>query len=62
MAEVAELAGYNERSYFGKVFKKFVKSTVQQFRQLTVRADTQAAMVMSGSHERLLRLLGDQGE
>lgn len=61
-SEVAELTGYNERSYFGKVFKKYVKSTVQQFRQLTVRADTQAAMVMSASHERLLRIFGGQGD
>ncbi|MDR2456170.1 MAG: response regulator [Deltaproteobacteria bacterium] len=58
VSEVAELTGYNERSYFGKVFKKFVKSTVQQFRQLTVRADTQAAMVMSSSHDRILRFFG----
>jgi two-component system response regulator YesN len=62
VAEVAELTGYNERSYFGKVFKKYVKSTIQQFRQLTVRADTQAAMAMSSSHERLLRIFGGQDE
>ncbi|MDR1487846.1 MAG: response regulator [Deltaproteobacteria bacterium] len=58
VAEVAELTGYNERSYFGKVFKKFEKSTIQQFRQLTVRADTQAAMVMSRSHSTLLNHFG----
>jgi two-component system response regulator YesN len=60
VAEVAEMIGYNERSYFGKVFKKYENSTIQQFRQLTVRADTQAALVMSRSHWRLLRALGGQ--
>ncbi|MDR1658059.1 MAG: response regulator [Deltaproteobacteria bacterium] len=60
VAEVADLTGYNERSYFGKVFKKFEKSTIQQFRQLTVRADTQAAMVMSHSHWKLLTYFGGE--
>jgi two-component system response regulator YesN len=58
VAEVSELTGYNERSYFGKVFKKYENSTIQQFRQLTVRADTQAALVMSHSHWKLLQALG----
>ncbi|MDR2443571.1 MAG: response regulator [Deltaproteobacteria bacterium] len=62
VSEVAELTGYNERSYFGKVFKKFEKSTIQQFRQLMVRADTQAAMAMSSSNETLLKYFGGLAE
>ncbi|MDR0622144.1 MAG: response regulator [Deltaproteobacteria bacterium] len=60
MAEVAEMIGYNERSYFGKVFKKYENSTIQQFRQLTVRADTQAALAMGHSQWKLLLALGGQ--
>jgi two-component system response regulator YesN len=60
VTEVAIMTGYNERGYFGKVFKKYENSTIQQFRQLTVRADTQAALVMSHSHWKLLEALGGQ--
>jgi two-component system response regulator YesN len=28
--DIGDMIGYNERSYFGRVFKKYEKSTVQQ--------------------------------
>jgi two-component system response regulator YesN len=50
-ADVAGQLGYNERSYFSKVFKKFERLTIQQFRQASRRAEAQAAIAASDSQK-----------
>jgi two-component system response regulator YesN len=47
ISDVAEYIGYNERSYFSKIFKKFEKLTIQQYKQINHRTDIQAAIVSS---------------
>jgi two-component system response regulator YesN len=58
ISDVAEHMGYNERSYFSKVFKKFEKQTIQQYRQTNHRADTQAAIAASDSQKFIMEIFG----
>ncbi|MDR2340399.1 MAG: DNA-binding response regulator [Deltaproteobacteria bacterium] len=58
ISDVAEQMGYNERSYFSKVFKKFEKMTIQEFRQIHHRADTQAAIAASNAQKFIHEVFG----
>jgi two-component system response regulator YesN len=58
VSDVAEILGYNERSYFSKVFKKFEKMTIQQFRQINHRADIQAAIASADSQKFINEVFG----
>jgi two-component system response regulator YesN len=58
ISDVAEHMGYNERSYFSKVFKKFERQTIQEYRQINHRADTQAAIAASDTQKFIMEVFG----
>ncbi len=58
LAEVAFRLGYNESGYFSKVFKKYEKLTVQNYRRICGRLDNQTALVTSPCQEQAMMVFG----
>jgi two-component system response regulator YesN len=58
ISDVAERMGYNERSYFSKVFKKFEKLTIQEFKQTSRRSDVLATVAASDGRRFVSEVFG----
>jgi AraC-like DNA-binding protein len=58
VSEVSALTGYNERSYFGKVFKKFEQKTVKEYCRDFARAQDLAVLSHSESQNTLKEIFG----
>ncbi|MDR2340711.1 MAG: response regulator [Deltaproteobacteria bacterium] len=58
VSEVSALTGYNERSYFGKVFKKFEQKTIKEYCRDFSKADALAALSLSESQRTVREIFG----
>lgn len=51
VTEVAEYIGYNERSYFSKIFKKFERQTIQEYKLTKEHPGNKAAIRTSDTKQ-----------
>jgi two-component system response regulator YesN len=58
VSEVSALTGYNERSYFGKVFKKFEQKTVREYCKDFSKADALSSLSASDGQRIVKEILG----
>jgi two-component system response regulator YesN len=58
VSEVSALTGYNERSYFGKVFKKFEQKTVKEYCRDFSKAEDLAALSQTESQNTFKEIFG----
>ncbi|MDR2349889.1 MAG: AraC family transcriptional regulator, partial [Deltaproteobacteria bacterium] len=58
ISDVAEYIGYNERSYFSKVFKKFEKITIQEYKQFNHRPDAKRTILSANGRNFILEVFG----